>query len=115
MDLRKLFFLLALVAALTSGYLATKETIIHNNANGEAWEKGISINAPGNATIVGDVTMKEIMPKLEQTFGDWQKGDVPTAAIPPAPAQGARGRHLGHPGPVAHDATAGPPLPDLVW
>lgn len=44
---------------------------------------------PNNAilAIVGDVTMKEIMPKLEKAFGDWQKGDVPTTTIPPAPAQ----------------------------
>jgi predicted Zn-dependent peptidase len=44
---------------------------------------------PNNAilAIVGDVTMKEILPKLEKTFGDWQKGDVPAPAIPPAPAQ----------------------------
>lgn len=44
---------------------------------------------PNNAilAIVGDVTMKEIMPKLEKAFGDWQKGDVPTITIPQAPAQ----------------------------
>jgi len=39
--------------------------------------------------IVGDVTLKEIMPKLEKVFGDWQKGDVPSVNIPPAPAQSA--------------------------
>lgn len=46
---------------------------------------------PNNAilAIVGDVTMKEIMPKLEKAFGDWQKGDVPAATIPPAPEQSA--------------------------
>jgi zinc protease len=45
---------------------------------------------PNNAmlTIVGDVTMKEIMPKLEKAFGDWQKGDVPQTKIPSAPDQG---------------------------
>ena len=45
---------------------------------------------PNNAilAIVGDVTMKDIMPKLEKAFGDWQKGDVPATTIPPAPAQG---------------------------
>jgi zinc protease len=45
---------------------------------------------PNNAilAIVGDVTMKEILPKLEAAFGDWQKGDVPAVTIPPAPAQG---------------------------
>jgi len=44
---------------------------------------------PNNAilAIVGDVTMKEILPKLEKAFGDWQKGDVPATTIPPAPAQ----------------------------
>ncbi len=45
---------------------------------------------PNNAilAIVGDVTMKEIMPKLEKAFGSWEKGDVPATTIPPAPAQG---------------------------
>ncbi|HJP94114.1 MAG TPA: pitrilysin family protein [Pyrinomonadaceae bacterium] len=45
---------------------------------------------PNNAilAIVGDVTMKDILPKLEKAFGDWQKADVPTTTIPPAPAQG---------------------------
>ena len=44
---------------------------------------------PNNAiiAIVGDVTMKEILPKLEKAFGDWQKGDVPAMTIPQAPAQ----------------------------
>lgn len=46
---------------------------------------------PNNAilAIVGDVTLKEVMPKLEKAFGDWQKADVPAATIPPAPAQSA--------------------------
>ncbi len=44
---------------------------------------------PNNAilAIVGDVTMKEILPKLEKVFGDWQKGDVPAMTVPQAPAQ----------------------------
>ena len=44
---------------------------------------------PNNAIIavVGDVTMKELLPKLEKYFGDWQKADVPAMTIPPAPAQ----------------------------
>lgn len=44
---------------------------------------------PNNAmlAIVGDVTMKEIMPKLEKAFGDWQKADVPETKIPPVPEQ----------------------------
>jgi zinc protease len=44
---------------------------------------------PNNAmiAIVGDVTMKEILPKLEKAFGDWEKGTVPAQTIPPAPEQ----------------------------
>jgi zinc protease len=43
---------------------------------------------PNNAmiAIVGDVTMKDILPKLEKAFGDWEKGTVPATSIPPAPA-----------------------------
>lgn len=44
---------------------------------------------PNNAilAVVGDITMKELMPKVEKAFGDWQKGDVPAVTIAPAPAQ----------------------------
>jgi len=44
---------------------------------------------PNNAilAIVGDVTLKEIMPKIEKAFGDWSKGDVPAPNIPATPAQ----------------------------
>lgn len=46
---------------------------------------------PNNAilAIVGDVTMKDIMPKLEKAFGDWQKADVPATPIPAVPEQSA--------------------------
>jgi zinc protease len=44
---------------------------------------------PNNAilAIVGDVTMKDILPKIEKAFGDWEKGNAPAATIPAAPAQ----------------------------
>ncbi|HKP38810.1 MAG TPA: pitrilysin family protein [Pyrinomonadaceae bacterium] len=46
---------------------------------------------PNNAmlAIVGDVTLKQILPKLEKAFGGWQRGDVPSMNIPAAPAPGA--------------------------
>ena len=46
---------------------------------------------PNNAmlTIAGDVTLKEILPKLERAFGDWKGGAAPKTTIPAAPAQGA--------------------------
>lgn len=44
---------------------------------------------PNNAmlAIVGDVTLKEILPKLERAFGDWKSGAAPQTVIPAAPAQ----------------------------
>jgi predicted Zn-dependent peptidase len=44
---------------------------------------------PNNAilAVVGDVTMKDLMPKIQKAFGDWQKADVPAVTIPAAPEQ----------------------------
>lgn len=46
---------------------------------------------PNNAmlAVVGDVTLKELLPKLEKAFGSWQRADLPPLNIPAAPAQGA--------------------------
>lgn len=58
---------------------------------------------PNNAilAVVGDVNLKEILPKIEKAFGDWQKGDVPATAIPAAPAQaGSRIFLIDRPGSV---------------
>lgn len=46
---------------------------------------------PNNAmlTIVGDVTLKDVLPKLERAFGDWKPGTPTSTTIPAAPAQSA--------------------------
>jgi zinc protease len=46
---------------------------------------------PNNSilAIVGDITLKEVLPKIEKAFGDWQKADVPATTIPAPPAQAA--------------------------
>jgi len=46
---------------------------------------------PNNAmlTIVGDVRLKDLLPKIERAFGDWQRGDVSQAAIPAVQSQPA--------------------------
>ena len=46
---------------------------------------------PNNAilAVVGDVTMKDLMPKVQKAFGDWQKQDVPAVTIPQAPEPGS--------------------------
>ena len=43
----------------------------------ETWFK------PNNATLVvtGDITMDELLPKLEEIFGDWKEGEVPAKNI----------------------------------
>jgi zinc protease len=44
---------------------------------------------PNNSilAIVGDVNLKEILPRIEKAFGDWQRADVPAMTIPEAPSQ----------------------------
>lgn len=39
---------------------------------------------PNNAilAVTGDITMKELMSKLEKAFGDWQRASVPAVKIP---------------------------------
>src|SRR2546423_599920 len=46
---------------------------------------------PNNAmlAVVGNMTMKELLPKLERAFGDWKPGTPTTTTIPAAPTQGA--------------------------
>lgn len=46
---------------------------------------------PNNSmlAIVGDVTLKEILPKLEKAFGDWKPALPQPVSIPAAPAQNA--------------------------
>jgi zinc protease len=42
---------------------------------------------PNNSilAVTGDVTMSELLPKLEKAFGDWRRGSVPATNIPPVP------------------------------
>jgi len=51
---------------------------------------------PNNATlyIAGDVTLKEMLPKIEKLFGDWKQGDVKQPTLPPVPAQAETKIHL---------------------
>lgn len=44
---------------------------------------------PNNAilAVVGQVTLKEILPKIEREFGDWKRGDIPKTEIPAVPDQ----------------------------
>jgi zinc protease len=51
---------------------------------------------PNNATlyIAGDVTLKEMLPKLEKLFGDWKPGTVKQPAMVPMPAQAETKIHL---------------------
>ncbi|MDX6403073.1 MAG: zinc protease [Blastocatellia bacterium] len=51
---------------------------------------------PNNATlfIAGDVTLAQMLPKLERAFGDWKPGTVTALSLPAVPAQGATRIHL---------------------
>jgi predicted Zn-dependent peptidase len=49
---------------------------------------------PNNAmvAVVGDITMKELLPKLERAFGTWEAGNAPKTEIPQVSAQ--TGSHI---------------------
>jgi predicted Zn-dependent peptidase len=51
---------------------------------------------PNNATlfIAGDVTLKEMLPKLEKVFGEWKAGTVKQPALPAMPTQSETKIHL---------------------
>jgi predicted Zn-dependent peptidase len=51
---------------------------------------------PNNATlyIAGDVTLKEMLPKLEKVFGEWKAVTVKQPALPAMPAQAETKIHL---------------------
>lgn len=62
-----------------SGYAETVQALSASDlrAYHATWFK------PNNATlvVVGDVSMDELRPRLEQRFGSWQRGDVPQKNI----------------------------------
>ena len=51
---------------------------------------------PNNGTliVVGDVTLKEFLPRLEKSFAGWKNAPFPAAAIAKAPEQGTRKVYL---------------------
>jgi predicted Zn-dependent peptidase len=51
---------------------------------------------PNNAAlyVAGDVTLKQMLPKLEKIFGDWKPGTVTQPTLPPIPAQAETRIHL---------------------
>jgi len=51
---------------------------------------------PNNAflAVVGDVTLQDLLPRVERLFGDWEPGEVPRVKIPSVPAQSPRKVHL---------------------
>lgn len=53
---------------------------------------------PNNAflAVVGDVTLRELLPKLERFFGDWEPAEVPPMTIPSVIPPSARKVYLVH-------------------
>lgn len=65
---------------------------------------------PNNAmlTIVGDVKLKEILPRIERAFGDWQRAEVPATTVPSTGSQAdARIYLIDRPGSVQTVLTLG--------
>ncbi len=51
---------------------------------------------PNNGTliVVGDVTLKDLLPRLEKGFAGWKAKDAPAPALPAAPSPGMRTVYL---------------------
>jgi zinc protease len=51
---------------------------------------------PNNAVllVVGDVTLKEFMPRIEKLFGDWEPGPIPKVVVPEVRSQSKSQVHL---------------------
>lgn len=80
----------------------------------EAWHAQALRPQDATLVVVGDTTMKEILPLLEKYFGDWQApaAAAAAAAIPPAPAQAKpRVFLVDQPGAVQATIVAAKPLP----
>ena len=58
----------------------------------QAWFK------PGSTTLLvgGDITMAELLPRLEKNLGVWAKGTAPKVVVPPAPNPAATTLYLVH-------------------
>jgi zinc protease len=51
---------------------------------------------PNNAVllVVGDLTLKDLKPRVEKLFGDWEPGPIPKATVPDVPSQSKAQIHL---------------------
>jgi zinc protease len=44
--------------------------------------------------VVGDLTLKDLKPRVEKLFGDWEPGPIPKATVPEVPSQSKAQIHL---------------------
>ncbi|MCS7157397.1 MAG: insulinase family protein [Blastocatellia bacterium] len=53
---------------------------------------------PNNAflAVVGDMTLRDLLPKIERFFGDWEPAEIPRVEIPSVAVQSSRKIHLIH-------------------
>ncbi|MEI6714572.1 MAG: pitrilysin family protein [Verrucomicrobiota bacterium] len=80
---------------------------------------------PNNATlaVVGDVTLKDVLPLIEKAFGSWERGEIPALPKPHFPSIQGRSIHLiDRPGSVQSNIIVGktgpsrgtPDLPEII-
>ncbi len=84
-------FLRAIYGAHPAGLIASPAESLKRASSADLGRFHLTFYRPNNAmlAIVGDVTLKELLPKLEKAFGGWQRADSPPTTIPAAPEQGA--------------------------
>ncbi|HVG28237.1 MAG TPA: pitrilysin family protein [Pyrinomonadaceae bacterium] len=72
-----------------AAYLFPSESAIKGLTREDLAQYHAAYYRPNNAVlaVLGDVTMKELLPKVERVFGDWRKGDAQAAVAPAVQAQ----------------------------
>ena len=78
-------FMRAVYGEHPGGLLVPTEAVINSLTSADLAAFHAERYRPNNAFLIayGDITLKDLMAKLERSFGDWQKAEVSRVALPP--------------------------------
>ena len=81
-------FMRAIYGEHPGGLVVPTEAVIKQLTSADLAAFHATRYRPNNAFLIayGDITLKDLVAKLERSFGDWQKADVSRVALPPLKA-----------------------------
>jgi zinc protease len=77
-------FMRAVYGEHPGSYVVPSESVLKALTSGDLTNYHRAYYLPNNVTLIayGDVTLKDLLQKLERVFGDWPKGDAPKRKLP---------------------------------